>query len=87
MQLFQYTVPYLVTTGGLDDLLHVQVLQRQRIQVALFPALAGNRQFPVPLAVSPLRVLVTQALHAMHQDRFQLYLQALTGPVIHGDHG
>ena len=63
----------------------MDVLQRQRVQVTVPPAFAGDGQFAVPRAVAPLGVLVTQAFHAVHQQRLQGDFQALPRTILHGD--
>ena len=68
-----------VAAAGDDDLLDVDVFQRQRVELAVFPALAADGQLAVPLAVAPLRVLVAQALHAVQQQRLKVDLHALAG--------
>jgi len=86
MHLFQYTVTHLVTASCPDNLLHMKVLQRQRIQVFIGPAFALDNEFAMPFSVSPGRVLVTQAFHPVYQYGFQVNFKVFTRTVVHGNH-
>ena len=67
-----------VWTMAWNNLLDMEIFQSQWIQVAIYPTLTGDYQFAVPLTMTPLGMLVAEALHTVQHHRFQMHFHALT---------
>ena len=76
MNLFEHADALFVSNACTNDLLDVLIRQIQIVCIFDLPGLTANRELTLPLAVTPFRMGITDALHAKHEQRLEIDVRA-----------